>query len=72
MYPKLSLYIDGQFIGAEGRREQDVYNPATGKVVEIDFGFVGEPVKVNTEILETIMKSDAIPVIAPVGVGVNG
>ena len=33
---------------------------------------VGEPVKVNIEILETIMKSDAIPVIAPVGVGVNG
>jgi succinate-semialdehyde dehydrogenase/glutarate-semialdehyde dehydrogenase len=33
MYPKLSLYIDGQFIGAEGRREQDVYNPATGEVI---------------------------------------
>ena len=28
--------------------------------------------RVNTEILETIMKSDAIPVIAPVGVGRNG
>ncbi len=41
-------------------------------MVEIDFGFVGEPVRVNTEILETIMKSDAIPVIAPVGVGRNG
>ncbi len=40
--------------------------------MEIDFGFVGEPVRVNTEILETIMKSDAIPVIAPVGVGRNG
>ena len=35
MYPKLSLYIDGQFIGAEGRREQDVYNPATGEVIKI-------------------------------------
>lgn len=33
MYPKLSLYIDGQFIGAEGRREQDVINPATGEVI---------------------------------------
>ena len=33
MYPKLSLYIDDQFIGAEGRREQDVYNPATGEVI---------------------------------------
>ena len=33
MYPKLSLYIDGQFIGAEGRREQDVINPATGEMI---------------------------------------
>ncbi len=33
MYPPLSLYIDGQFISAEGRREQDVFNPASGAVV---------------------------------------
>ena len=47
-------------------------DPETGKTVEIDFGFVGEPVKINTGILETIMKNDAIPVIAPVGVGRDG
>ena len=33
MYPSLSLYIDGQFIQAQGRREQPVYNPATGEVI---------------------------------------
>ncbi len=33
MYPSLSLYIDGQFISADGRREQDVLNPATGAVI---------------------------------------
>ena len=33
MYPSLSLYIDGQFISSEGRREQDVFNPATGAVI---------------------------------------
>jgi acetylglutamate kinase len=47
-------------------------DPATGKTVEIDFGFVGEPVKINTGILENIMKNDAIPVIAPIGVGRDG
>ena len=47
-------------------------DPETGKTHEIDFGFVGEPVKINTGILETIMKNDAIPVIAPVGVGRDG
>ncbi len=33
MYEKLSLYIDGRFIDAQGRREQDVFNPATGEVI---------------------------------------
>lgn len=62
---------DGNLLVAERfvKRKED---PATGKTVEVDFGFVGEPVRVNTEILDTIMKSDAIPVIAPVGVGWEG
>ena len=33
MYPSLSLYIDGEFISADGRREQDILNPATGLVI---------------------------------------
>ena len=32
-YPALSLYIDGQFISALGRKEQDVLNPATNQVI---------------------------------------
>ncbi len=32
-YPALSLYIDGQFIGAEGRKQGDVLNPATNQVI---------------------------------------
>jgi len=33
MYPQLSLYIDGQWLHGEGRREQDVLNPATNQVI---------------------------------------
>ena len=33
MYEDLSLYIDGEFLKGEGRKEQDVYNPATDEVV---------------------------------------
>lgn len=33
MYEDLCLYIDGEFIAANGRREQDVFNPADGSVV---------------------------------------
>ena len=32
-YPQLSLYIDGEFIHGGGRREQDVFNPATHEVI---------------------------------------
>ncbi|MCD6673361.1 MAG: NAD-dependent succinate-semialdehyde dehydrogenase [Burkholderiaceae bacterium] len=33
MYEDLRLYIDGEFIAAQGRREQDVFDPATGDVI---------------------------------------
>ena len=33
MYTELSLYINGEFIQGNGRREQDVLNPATNKPI---------------------------------------
>lgn len=33
MYPQLSLYIDGEFLHGGGRREQEVFNPASGDVL---------------------------------------
>jgi acetylglutamate kinase len=62
---------DGNLLIAE-RYVKEKTDPATGKTVKIDFGQVGEPARVNAEILHTIMKSDAIPVVAPVGVGWEG
>jgi acetylglutamate kinase len=38
----------------------------------LDLGFVGEPDRVNPAILETLAKSDIIPVVAPVGLGADG
>ncbi|NVJ90921.1 MAG: acetylglutamate kinase [Methylocystaceae bacterium] len=38
----------------------------------LDLGFVGEPSKITPHILETFLKSDIIPVIAPIGMGANG
>jgi acetylglutamate kinase len=38
----------------------------------LDLGFVGEPVSINTGVLETLGRSDIIPVIAPLGVGTEG
>jgi acetylglutamate kinase len=39
---------------------------------EIDLGFVGEPQHVEAAMLDTLMRSDIIPVIAPIGVGAGG
>lgn len=38
----------------------------------LDLGFVGEPETINTDVLETIIDSDIIPVIAPIGAGTAG
>jgi acetylglutamate kinase len=62
---------DGNLLIAE-RFTKTKINAETGKSEKIDFGYVGEPHRVNIEILTTIIKSDAIPVIAPVGVGIDG
>jgi acetylglutamate kinase len=38
----------------------------------LDLGFVGEPEAVNAQVLDTLARSDIIPVIAPIGVGEKG
>ncbi len=38
----------------------------------MDLGFVGQPEKVSPQILRTIIASDLIPVIAPIGAGTKG
>lgn len=38
----------------------------------LDLGFVGEPERVNPSVLDAIMDSDLIPVIAPIGLGAEG
>ena len=45
-----------------------------GSAIEevVDLGFVGEPVKVDTGIVDVFIGTDIIPVIAPIGVGADG
>ena len=38
----------------------------------IDLGYVGFPKKINNTIIETLIKDDFIPIIAPLGIGVDG
>ena len=43
-----------------------------GTSEKIDLGFVGDVVSVNRELIETLERARFIPVIAPVGVGLDG
>lgn len=42
------------------------------QVKEVDIGYVGDVIKINPEIILTLLAQDYIPVIAPTGVGENG
>lgn len=46
--------------------------PALNASEIIDIGHVGEITNVNTEILRTLTDSEFVPVIAPIGVGIDG
>ncbi len=62
---------DGQLI--EARKLKITRDMGEDRPPEIiDIGLVGEVDKINLDILETLVKSDIIPVIAPVGVGRGG
>ena len=62
---------DGQLIVAK-KLVRTRKNPETGATETVDLGFVGEPEKVNTEVLQSIVRSDMIAVIAPIGIGEKG
>lgn len=61
---------DGNLLLCE-KMLQEVKN-ADGSVEMVDIGFVGNVIKVNQEVIQTLEHGKFLPVIAPVGVGVGG
>jgi acetylglutamate kinase len=62
---------DGNLIAAR-KLTRTKRDPESSIEQIVDLGFVGEPERINPEILETMTASDIIPVIAPIGVAVDG
>ncbi len=62
---------DGQLIRAK-KLKVTQRTPDLAKTEIIDIGHVGEVEKINTEVLDMLVNSDFIPVIAPSGVGADG
>ena len=61
---------DGNLLLCE-KMLQEIRND-DGSVETVDIGFVGNVVKVNQELIQTLEHGKFLPVIAPVGVGANG
>lgn len=65
-----------QAINAEGGRAAGLSGKDANLMIcdqaAPELGFVGQPVEVDSSILETLMDDEVIPVIAPLGVGRNG
>jgi acetylglutamate kinase len=52
--------------------EKEVVDPDSNLLKVVDLGFVGEPTKVDPHIIDVIIASDLIPVVAPLGVSREG
>lgn len=61
---------DGELLLAK-KLLQEVRNEQ-GQVEQVDIGFVGDVVRVNQDLIHTLEAGKFIPVIAPVGVGIEG
>ena len=62
---------DGSMIVAEKLTKQNGSNESNIEKI-IDLGYVGFPKKINNTVIETLIKGDFIPIIAPLGIGVDG
>ena len=61
---------DANLILAEKQHTQ--ITDENGQEIDVDLGFVGKIIGVNTESVTTLDKGGYVPVIAPIGVGVDG
>ncbi|GLS18394.1 acetylglutamate kinase [Labrys miyagiensis] len=62
---------DGRMLIAR-KATRTIYDPDSDIEKVVDLGFVGEPDKVDTTVLDQIIKSDIIPVLAPVAASADG
>jgi acetylglutamate kinase len=62
---------DGNMVTAR-KVTRTTVDPESNIEKVVDLGFVGEPEKVNREVLDQVLSAELIPVLAPVAVGQDG
>ena len=70
----------GKAIGLSGKdanlilaeKQQTQVTDETGQQIDVDLGYVGKIIGVSTEAITALDQAGYIPVVSPIGVGVNG
>ncbi len=73
--------VGGRAVGLSGKDAQLIEaakltrtrrDPSSNIEQVLDLGFVGQPVRIRTEVLEVFARTEIVPVIAPIGFGADG
>ncbi len=64
--------IDGGVVTAEKRPPKDVLNKETGETKIVDFGHVGDVVKIDASLINTMLDSGYLPIVSSLGADDDG
>ena len=64
--------VDGNIVHAERRPPKEVLNRETGERSQVDFGHVGDVVKINSRLLTVLLDQGYLPVISSLGADAEG
>ena len=64
--------VDGNIVHAERRPPKEVVNRATGERAHVDFGHVGDIVKINARLLTVLLDQGYLPVVSSLGADDEG
>ena len=64
--------VDGNIVHAERRPPREILNRATGVRDKVDFGHVGDVVRINTRLLTVLLDHGYLPVISSLGADAGG
>jgi acetylglutamate kinase len=64
--------VDGNIVHAERRPPGEILNRETGERSQVDFGHVGDVVKINSRLLTVLLDQGYLPVISSLGADAEG
>lgn len=64
--------VDGGIVHAERRPVREVLNQATGAREQVDFGFVGDVMKLDDRLLRVLLDEHYLPVVSSLGADAEG